>query len=166
MKLFSFEDWELTQYTLKDILEYDFETGHFYWLVKPASRVHIGQRAGCIAKTGYRYIKINRKSYQEHRLLWLYVYGEWPKDDLDFIDRDPMNIRIENLREANKSLNGANSPAHRDDVLKGAYWHKKSKRWCSALGNKWLGYFNTEEEAHEAYCVAAKKKFGEFFYAG
>jgi hypothetical protein len=166
MKLFSFEDWELTQDTLRDVLYYNPETGEFYWLVKPSSRTHIGQRAGCLGLKGYRYIKLDGKSYQEHRLLWLYVYGEWPKGDLDFVDRDPTNIRIENLREATKSQNGGNAVGRREGKLKGAFWHKRSERWCSMLNNKWLGFFDTEEEAHAAYCEAAKKYFGEFFCSG
>jgi hypothetical protein len=169
MKVFDFEGWELTQDSLKDVLAYNPETGEFHWLVKPSARVALGQRAGCLAVKGYRYIKIAGKSYQEHRLAWLYVYGDWPALDLDFINRDTACNKISNLRQATKGQNAGNTVA-RKDGLKGTHWHEKRNRWSSSIhkGEKqtWLGYFDTEEAAHAAYCEAAKLQYGEFFFSG
>jgi len=168
MKLFDFEDWELTQDSLKDVLSYNSNTGEFHWLVKPSSRTHIGDRAGSLDAKGYRVIKIARKDYKAHRLAWFYTYGEWPARDLDFINRQPDCNRISNLREATKMQNAGNSKARKG--LKGAYWHKREKVWWSNLlvdgRQMFLGHYDTEKEAHAAYCKAAKAKFGEFFYAG
>jgi len=159
----------LTQAQLMDVLDYDPETGEFTWLIKPSPRVAQGSRAGVTSVKGYRYIKINRKSYQAHRLAWLYVYGKFPELDLDFINRDTLDNRIENLREATKAQNAFNSGSRRDGKLKGAYWHKRTKRWSAAIylrgKHMWLGNFATEQEAHAAYCKAAKKHHGKF-YAG
>jgi hypothetical protein len=169
MKIYDFEDWELTQYTLKDVLDYDPETGNFIWLVKPSARVALGQRAGSLDAKGYRVIKIAGQSYKAHRLAWLWEHGEWPKLDLDFINRDPDDCRIKNLREATKSQNGGNSVVRRKG-LKGAYWHEPDQKWTSAIRangkNYWLGNFKTEKEAHAAYCQAAKKYFGRFAHSG
>ena len=169
MKLFDFEGWELTQENLKEILSYDPMTGKFHWLVKPASRTYIGDRAGSLDSNGYRVIKIAGQSYKAHRLAWFYVHGEWPMLDLDFINRYTDDNRMKNLREATKSQNGGNSLA-RHDGLKGAYWHKRERVWFSAIDidgkQVFLGNYDTEREAHLAYCEVAKKKFGEFFYAG
>lgn len=165
MKLFSFEDWELTQDTLRDVLYYNPKTGEFHWLVKPASRVHIGNRAGSReTERGYWVIGIAGKLYKAHRLAWLYVYGVFPKH-LDHINRNPTDNRIKNLREATKLQNSGNSKTRRAG-LKGAYWHKPDRKWTSAVAGKWLGNFNTEQEAHAAYCKAAKKVYGEFFNPG
>ena len=98
MKLFSFEDWELTQDTLRDVLNYDPKTGEFRWLVKPASRVHIGDRAGSLDRKGYRIIKIATQNHKAHRLAWLYVHGEFPKFGLDHINRRPGSNQIDNLQ--------------------------------------------------------------------
>ena len=168
MKVFDFEDWELTQDSLKDVLSYDPETGEFYWLVKPSARVFLGQRAGSLDAKGYRCIKIDGKTYKAHRLAWLWEHGEWPKLDLDFINRDTDDNRISNLREATKEQNGGNSKARKG--LKGAYWHKREQVWFSAINidgrHNFLGNFDSEQSAHMAYCKAAKVKFGEFFHAG
>lgn len=169
MKVFDFEDWELTQDSLKDVLDYDSKTGKFKWLVKPSARVALGQQAGSLDVKGYRIIKIAGKIYKAHRLAWLWVYDEWPKMDLDFINRNPDDNRIKNLREATKHDNGGNSFVKRDG-LKGAYWHKRSGRWMASIREEgkqvWLGYHDTEQQAHEAYYKAAKKVFGKFAYSG
>ena len=166
MKLFSFEDWELTQDTLRDVLNYNPKTGEFHWLVKPASKTHIGQRAGSKETVrGYWVIGIAGKVYKAHRLAWLYVYGDLPKH-LDHINRNRTDNRVKNLREATKTQNGGNSKVRRAGRLKGAYWHKNDRKWTSAVGGKWLGNFSTEQEAHEAYVKAAKRYFGAFAHSG
>jgi hypothetical protein len=157
----------LTQAELHEVLSYDPETGEFHWLVKPSARVAEGSLAGNIGVKGYRYIGYKRKSYQAHRLAWLYVYGKFPAGDLDFKNCDTLDIRIENLREATKSQNAANSGA-RANKLKGAYWHEPDRKWTAGIQRNgkhiWLGNFDTEEEAHAAYCEAARKLDGEFFH--
>jgi hypothetical protein len=175
VKLFNFDEWELedrddlTQELLKIILHYNQKTGEFHWLVKPASRTHAGDLAGHLGAKGYRYIGIAGKTYLAHRLAWLYVYGKFP-GGLDHKNRKTADNRISNLREATKPQNGGNAKGRKEGKLKGAYWHKREKRWASAIGVKgksvWLGQYATEEEAHAAYCDAARKKYKEFFYAG
>lgn len=65
----------LTQETLKQALHYDPETGIWTWKIRPALCVQIGDRAGCLDKAGYRKIQIEKKSYKEHRLAFLYMTG-------------------------------------------------------------------------------------------
>ena len=38
---------------------------------------------------------------------------------------------------------------------------RKSKKWYSKLGNKYLGCFKTQEEAARAYNIAAYEHYGE-----
>jgi hypothetical protein len=174
-KLYNFDDWELecqddlTQELLKTALHYDPKTGDFHWRVKPASRTHIGDLAGCIEPCGYRVIGMAGIGFKAHRLAWLYVYGEFPTE-LDHKNRNRADNRISNLREATRPQNAGNAICRREGRLKGAYWHKRDRRWASAIPIKgksvWLGQYATEEEAHAAYCDAARKKYKEFFYAG
>lgn len=158
----------LTIERLKYLLEYK-ENGIFIWKNQPNSGGRkIGKRAGIQRPNGYRQLKIDGITYMEHRLVWFYHTMSWPKHQIDHINGKRCDNRIENLRKATYQQNRRNSITNRDNKsgFKGVIWHKRDKKWMASIGtNKksiFLGYFSTAEEAHNAYCVAAKKFFGEF----
>jgi citrate synthase len=97
----------LTQEYLKSILDYDLDTGIFTWKVSKANRTKVGDVAGW-SYNGYREIEINNKAYKAHRLAWLYVYGEMPKNLVDHVDGNRSNNKISNLREATYQENSEN----------------------------------------------------------
>ncbi len=82
----------------------------------------------------------------------------------DHKNRDGLDCRRENLRPSTRSQNAANRRKIYGCIsrLKGVSWHKRNKKWCSQCKSRWLGYFDSEQEAHEAYKRAALKYFGEF----
>lgn len=68
----------LTIEDLKELLIYDPDTGIFVWNV---NKNGAERRAGsCIAKDGYRFIKIYKRFYMAHVLACYYMSGEWPKE--------------------------------------------------------------------------------------
>ena len=75
---------------VKRFLEYNPLTGEFKW--RPSNN-------------GYVSIRIQGKAYLAHRLAWLITYGKMPKKDIDHIDRNRQNNRIDNLREVTASEN-------------------------------------------------------------
>lgn len=153
----------LTQDDLKHRLHYDPSTGVFKWISARGRRVdQIGQVAGNLSPHGYIRITVNRRSYFAHRLVWLYMTGEHPSEFVDHINMDKTDNRWCNLRAATKSENGANSKARGASGLKGAYWSKQINRWYSRIGKRYIGTFDTPEQAHEAYVAAAKDEFGGF----
>lgn len=83
---------------LKELFSYDPETGVFLHLVGNR-RIKRGASAVGITSRGYARVYILGRSYCAHRLAWLYVYGRWPLEELDHIDRNKLNNRIDNLRE-------------------------------------------------------------------
>lgn len=147
---------------VRELLEYDPETGKFY---------HRRREAGCVTST-YIKISIDNVPYPAHRLAWLYVYGEWPPDFVDHINLDKRDNKLSNLRLADKSQNCANRTVQKNSSsgLKGAFKHKAGQRygkpWQSQIlvrgKNIFLGHFATAEEAHQAYSDAAEKHFGTF----
>lgn len=152
---------------LKDFLHYDPETGHWAWLV--SGRGTRSPRAGTVGKWGYIVIQFNGKLYRAHRLAWFYMTGEWPKEDIDHINRIKDDNRWCNLREASRSQNNINSGMrkHNTSGLKGVFYRSdRPKKWQAKIGlngrGKHLGYFNTKEEAHAAYLAAARANYGDF----
>jgi hypothetical protein len=163
----------LTQARLKELLRYDRKTGNFFWRVPRGSRTDlVGTQAGGKHWKGYWNIEIDAQEYRAHRLAWLYVYGRFPNEQLDHINRIKDDNRIVNLRLASQTQNGANSKAKPSrSGLKGAHWNARyGGKWSSHIlyngKDNWLGYFATAEEAHTAYCKAAKKLHGEYFHPG
>lgn len=85
----------LTQSRLKELLEYDPETGDFHWRVRPVrckqnatwNSAWAGKIAGTISTYGY--VMINVQHYQPmraHRLAFLYMTGKFPQVDVDHIN--------------------------------------------------------------------------------
>ena len=156
----------ITQAKLKELMDYDPETGVFTWKVKPAKQIQIGDVAGCTSD-GYVKIRVLGVLYQAHRLAWLYVHGTLPHR-IDHRDGDGTNNRHGNLRECTQAQNMANTKKHKRNTsgYKGVSWNKDAKKWTAKISINWkmkhLGYFETAELAHEFYCLAADMLHGEF----
>lgn len=160
---------------VREILDYDPETGAFRW--KWRSDVPLkwnarfaGKIAGSTTPKGYRLIAINRHFYHAHRLAWLYVTGAWPPADLDHRDLRYGNNIFRNLREATRGQNMCNTGLRSDNTsgFKGVQFRAQctSRPWKAvirAAGRAHhLGYFPTPEEAAAAYETAAIRLHGEF----
>lgn len=152
---------------LRQIVAYDESTGDLLWKRTWGKRIK-GEKVGTeIGQEGYMRLKFSGRNYQIHRLVWLYVHGQWPSGFVDHIDGNPRNNRIENLREASQSENLANSRKSKRNTsgFKGVSLahNQKWRAYVSAKGKThWLGYFKTKEEAFAARIVAASRLHGEF----
>jgi len=148
----------LTQSRLKELLNYDPETGIFTWVAN-RQKVTIGDVAGTINK-GYRAIRIDGKQYKAHRLTFLYMTGNFPKEHTDHIDGDKLNNRWANLRGCTHAENHQNRASHKGSSSKyvGVGWHKASQKWRADIKingkQKFLGRFETEIAAYASYCKA------------
>lgn len=149
-------------------LRYDPETGELFWKVH-RQKVKPGQRAGTLDKsTGYRQVRVHGKIIYAHRLAWALYHGTMPTRRLDHKDGDRTNNRIANLRESTASQNGANAKVRKDNAtgLKGVRFDKSRGKYKARLRKdgqeKFLGWFETAEEAHERYKQAAQEHHGEF----
>jgi hypothetical protein len=151
----------LTAARLKELLDYDPETGVFHW---PSSAQHCraGMVAGSKNNKGYIQIGVERRNHAGHRLAWLYVHGKWPTGGLDHVNCDPTDNRIANLRVATDSQNQANKRA-RPGRLKGVTYLGELGKWQAAIFKSYyLGVFDTEEEANRVYGNAARILYDEF----
>jgi hypothetical protein len=161
----------LDLHELRARLRYDPETGEFTTLARTdALGKHYKEKkaAGSPRKEDSRVtIRLNGNLYYRSRLAWFYAYGEWPTLEVDHIDRDPTNDRLSNLRLANRSENSTNRVGNwrkKVPCPRGVY--KAPAGWvaqiCKNTKSKYLGTFQTIEEAHRAYLQAAKGIHGEF----
>lgn len=153
---------------LIELLEYNDETGVFTWLQTRGGSAKVGTIAGALDKNGYINIRVLRKLYKAHRLAWFYVHGVWPEMDLDHIDGDKTNNSLGNLRLATSAQNVANSGVRSDSIsgIKGVKKRNDCNKWRAQITEngkrRFLGNFDTADEAYAAYCDAAKKHFGQF----
>ncbi|WP_126969043.1 HNH endonuclease [Xanthomonas sp. BRIP62411] len=160
----------LTQLRLRELLDYDLETGQFVWRFAKRREL-IGKRAGTPQARGYIQIQVDGRIYLAHRLAWLYVHGAWPTQQIDHIDGDRRNNRVANLREASPGQNQQNRAKQIQRSGNGVsskfvgVYRFRDGRWVASIRvdgmPHHLGYFDSEEGARDAY-LAAKQCHHKF----
>jgi hypothetical protein len=146
---------------MRRLLRHDPDTGKLYWREHRRGGARAGGEAGGPDRDGYIKLTVNRRSYQAHRIAWLLSYGDWPEGQIDHINGVRTDNRLSNLRDVTNRANHQNQRCHRNGRLVGAHFHKQHERWMSQIRvkgtNKYLGLYDTEQEAHEAYMAALKE---------
>lgn len=148
----------ITQKRLKELLHYDTTTGVFTWRVDHP-RAAKGSVAGAKDFYGYVVIRLDTVLYKAHRLAWLYKHGEWPSKNIDHINQDKSDNRLENLRLADQSVNMHNTKVRSTNKsgVTGVSWRADRNKWNARIKvgykNFNLGLFDKMEDA-----VAARKK--------
>lgn len=98
----------LTQEIVRELFDYDCDTG-----ILTRTNFDPGSRSGCIAgglgSSGYLVVCVNYKSYLVHRIIWLWMEGYLPENQIDHINRDRLDNSWSNLREISPSCNTRNS---------------------------------------------------------
>lgn len=128
--------------------------GTLVWLKPTSSRVVKGRPVGWVTGNGYRKASFNKVEVPVHHLVWLMMTGTLPEDDIDHINRDRLDNRIENLREVSRAGNLYNT----DDTPRGSnpernvYYRgsQHSKPWIVRVGRgsgNYYGIFTSKEEA-------------------
>jgi hypothetical protein len=143
-----------------------YEDGKLYWKM-PRKGINVGDRAGTIMRGNYRSIMVDSKRHYEHRVIFMMHYGFLPKE-LDHIDGNPANNRIENLRESNRNQNMHNTKLSKlnKSGCKNVYWHKDNEKWAVqiALNNKSMFFGNYENlELADLVAQEARDKYHKEF---
>ncbi len=153
----------LTQARLKALLHYDPETGVFVNRVERNGRAKKGAVAGARTQDGYICIQVEKQKHQAHRLAWLYVYGAWPQNEIDHLNRDRADNRIDNLRDVSRLVNSHNIGAHKGSISgqKGVAWHSRNRKWQVQMRvngvHHYIGQFKDLHEAVNARLEAEKR---------
>jgi hypothetical protein len=145
---------------LTEVLLYEPETGRFYWK-KSGSGRKVDVQAGRVMQKGYRQITVDYKPYLEHRLAWFYVYKTWPRFFIDHINEVKSDNRILNLRDVDQTtnlLNQSKPQKNNNTGFRGVSFFQGNQKYRAQLmisGKQYhLGYFDTAENAYQAYLTA------------
>jgi hypothetical protein len=159
----------LTSDELKRLIHYDPYTGIVTRITSPRKST-IGKVASSINNTGHLQMCLAGRNYALHRIIWLYVYGDFPTGMIDHIDGNPINNRIDNLRIADASINAQNRTKPRigsKSGFIGVCWN--NGKWMASItanGKRYyLGRFDCKEKASEAYILAKKTLHPESYIA-
>lgn len=146
---------------VREVLDYDPNTGLLHWKVRTAHRIQVGDLAGCWSSVhGYVLIGLRGRVYPAHRLAWFHYYGAWPSELLDHRNGVRSDNRIGNLREVSDAGNSQNRGMDRRNKsgFPGVSWDSQRGLWFAsiAVGGKTraLGRHKTKEEAYRAYLAA------------
>jgi hypothetical protein len=100
-----------------------------------------------------------------HRVAWAVYHGQWPDGQIDHIDGNRLNNRIENLRDVSASQNRKNTKKRKDNTsgIVGVCFDKQTGKWIAKINvsgsNKTLGRYSDIEEATLAR-KSAEIKYG------
>lgn len=153
---------KITAEQARALFHYNPETGQLWKRLEKQSKLcdtpHI---------CGYVQVYANGRTYLAHRLVWLWVHGEWPERDIDHLNAVRTDNRLANLRAVNRSVNMQNLRQARSDNASGLLGvtrvkHVHKKPWVAQIRingtkNRFIGYYATPEEAHEAYLEAKRQ---------
>ena len=160
---------------MSQLLSYDPETGVMTWKERPRemfakecrfkawNKCFANKQAGSVNNHGYRILNIaisgKKCVLRTHRVAWLLHTGSWPTLDLDHINGDRLDNRIENLRQVTDNENQRNRQLSKNNSsgYQGVCFHKRVRRWQATIVQNskqiYLGCYDTKEEA-----IAARKE--------
>jgi hypothetical protein len=159
---------ELNQEIVRELLDYFPETGELIWRERGrkwftsdgAWKKWNTRRAGTLGfasiNDGYKRGTIFGKQYYAHRIIWLYMTGDWPDPEVDHDNQDRLDNRWENLSENDRFYGDHNRSLRRDNTSGYSGVRKHRAGWQMRYYDHEGGFrgrtFPTEQQA-----IAARK---------
>jgi hypothetical protein len=146
---------------------FDYKDGNLFWKQNRAKgKIKVGQEVGNISTRGYKRVMIEYKEIAVHRLIFLMHHGYMP-NVIDHVNGNPLDNRIENLREATHQTNQYNKKIGRNNSsgCKNVSWNKKSHNWQVHIrqNKKVYCWYVKDFELAELIACEARSKFHKEF---
>lgn len=110
---------------------------------------------------GYLVTKLFCEQYKAHRLVWLMHYGEEPDGQIDHINGDRTDNRINNLRVVGYDENSHNRALPRNNISGAHGVRMEGQKWAAVIRRNGrivrLGTFATRGEAIKARRAAERE---------
>jgi hypothetical protein len=146
---------------LNSALRYDPATGQFWWR-NPGRKRRMHEPAGSLTAAGFVLISVAGYRFLGHRLAWMLTHKTWPASNLEHINGDRTDNRIENLREVTRSETVHNTGMWDSNTsgIKGVAYYPYQRG-----SNKWLATATVNGKRRQRWCatqedaVAARQAF-------
>lgn len=145
------------QTLLRTIFSYDPHTGVIVWARMLSNKVSPGTKLGPM-------VKINGINYETPRIIWKWMAGKDPSGLVDHADRNHLNNKWVNLREATFSQNLCNKVSPPRDLPRNIYLRhgKYVGKVCFEGTTYRLGPYEYLEEAVARRDQLLRETQGEF----
>jgi hypothetical protein len=145
---------------------FEYKDGNLYWKVRKAPHVKIGARVGSPEVNGYETVYVDGRNWRIHRLVFLMNYGYLPKN-IDHINNNRKDNRIENLRAADDLQNAHNMNMRSDNIsgIKGVSWNKDKNKWAVRVNHNKKTYqkYVKDLELAELVAIEMRNKYHGMF---
>lgn len=162
---------ELSQRDVKELLEYDKEAGLLFWKKRTPKWFTDGKNSAestcntwntkfsgtlalnAVLASGYKKGCILCKQYYAHRIIWLWMTGEWPTKNIDHKDGNPSNNSWNNLRDVEQKINCKNLKMGKNNLSgkTGVHWSQSRNKWVVQImvdyKNIFCGHYDSFEDA-------------------
>jgi hypothetical protein len=142
---------------LNEVLRYDAATGELY-RKRRSLRARRDATDKPIGTGKYKQAMVLGKRHMVSRLVWVMNKGEWPVGNLNCIDGDPTNTRIENLEvvEVGQGTRTVEKPVEVEDHGYHGVGHNGTG-YVTVFEGRELGVYPTADDAAIAYNMEAQK---------